>query len=92
MNKHVCEVSGIEFETNKSTLWEMIDDNDICPTQRLKVPGGWLYRIKFESGVSMCFVPESDRCIHHKDEYLYRVCDSCLRKEKADFLERTDLP
>lgn len=42
--------------------WETVagDDRDCSYTQRLKVPGGWLYRHGFRDreGGSMCFVPE----------------------------------
>lgn len=93
MQKHVCEVSGIEFETkdmSSSDAWETVCKN----TERLKVPGGWLYNVSnYDKRVEqVCFVPEPDRCVLHTYETLYRVCGMCELEKKNNLLERTDLP
>lgn len=41
--------------------WEAITTTSSVETDRLRVPGGWLYRTLYgENGVSVCFVPWSD--------------------------------
>jgi len=38
--------------------WEMVTEEPHEFTDRLEVPGGWLYRTEIRSYVAMCFVPE----------------------------------
>lgn len=40
--------------------WEKIDTpGDPSNLYRLKVPGGWLYRVGFSLGQTLCFVPDA---------------------------------
>jgi hypothetical protein len=36
--------------------WEVVEEES--HTERLKVPGGWVYRIRDDSGSAVVFVPE----------------------------------
>lgn len=52
--------------------WEMVLDHDqvnsIPPTYRLRVEGGWLYRVGGPDGATT-FVPDSDHPTYLRDEY-----------------------
>ena len=69
----------IEVKTN-SSKWEAIDDTAVASTERLKVPGGWIYHIghKMARQIVVCFVPEPERCPDHNN-YLVRTCYDCDR-------------
>lgn len=81
--KVTCEHSGIEFETN-SEKWEAITISTLGATDRLKVPGGWLYRISHQEQeiANIAFVPEPDKRDRH-GEYMMKACQSCI-KDKYD--------
>jgi hypothetical protein len=59
-----------EEEVMSDTKWELVASENATDkhgyntkhpnarTHRLKVPGGWLYRVTAKTGVCMSFVPE----------------------------------
>ena len=44
--------------------WEVVVPEG-TPTYRLKVPGGWLYRVVEPNGTSMAFAPEPSQGMRH---------------------------
>lgn len=49
---------------DKLPEWAIAADEDYCITERLRVPGGWLYRtsnrFRRDASFAMCFVPEPE--------------------------------
>lgn len=45
-------------ETETIRDWDLVQENPDDVTEKLKIPGGWLYRTRFKSGaVALVFVP-----------------------------------
>jgi len=40
-----------------AATWELVVSEDDRRTHRLRVDGGWLYRVTHENGVALVFVP-----------------------------------
>lgn len=84
---------------NKDKKWEVVVDERRAWTKRLKVDGGHLYRICFQSpddsfGVAMSFVPDVDLTryqAHLRDAYKQGYMDGQL-EARNPILDRTDIP
>ena len=61
MTTETCDISGVTWE--KKSKWELIDQSYGATTERLKVPGGWIYHVGHTQAraVSVCFVPEPEK-------------------------------
>jgi hypothetical protein len=47
-----------ESKTETRRDWDVVQENAADVTERLRVPGGWLYRTVTKSGAAaLCFVP-----------------------------------
>ena len=62
--------------------WEKMNVEYGVILQRIKVPGGWLYRTGMENAISLCFVPEPDKCCEHNN-YVIKICHKCMEEREC---------
>jgi hypothetical protein len=84
----------------KNPEWVAVDDSEGNKTDRLEVPGGWLYRVRVQGHVSLAFVPrpaetpasvaarrkDSTKITYGGVAYWFpRACPTCGKSGRAAF-------
>jgi hypothetical protein len=70
----------------ESKEWEKVcEENGVSHTYRLRVPGGWLYKVLSKARMQMCFVPNTAH--HLYIQKLEKQLEDAQKKIDAALLE-----